>query len=68
MVVDLVVKTKNADALDKTVQQMGAFAVVEGSYDGEKCRVRCFGNAAYLKFAIGHQGYGEVLGEEPVAS
>lgn len=65
MAVDIIVKTGNAEILDKTVNQLGG-AVVEGSFDGEKCRVRCFGDPGFLKFAITNQGYGEVLGEEPV--
>lgn len=67
-VVDLIVTTSNPELLDQTVQQLGAAVVVEGSFNGETCRVRVFGGAAgYLRFAITQQGYGTIVGEEPVA-
>jgi hypothetical protein len=62
---DLVVKTANPELLDQTVQQLGPAAVVDGSWDGEKCRVRVFGDPGFLRFAITNQGYGEIVGESP---
>jgi hypothetical protein len=63
---DLTVRTANPTLLDTTVQQLGAAVVVEGSYNGDTCRVRVFGNPGYIKFALASQGYGELIGEEPV--
>jgi hypothetical protein len=63
---DLIVRTRNPELLDRTVQQLGPAVVVEGSYDGETCRVRVFGSTGYIKFALANQGYGELVGEEVV--
>jgi hypothetical protein len=67
-VTDLIVKTANPAMLDETVQQlpMCAAQVVDGSYDGQTCRLRVFSGLGFLKFALTEQGYGEVVGEEPV--
>lgn len=65
---DLVVRTRNPEPLDQTVQQLGAAVVVDGTFDGDTCRVRVFGPTGYIKFALRTQGYGEVVGEEPVAT
>lgn len=63
-VIDLIVRTANPGLLDTTVQQLGAAVIVDGSYNGDTCRVRVFGPTGYLKFALANQGYGEVIGEE----
>lgn len=63
-VTDLIVRTSNPGLLDTTVQQLGAAVVVDGSYNGDTCRVRVFGPTGYIKFALTNQGYGEVVGEE----
>jgi len=60
---DLIVRTTNPDLLDRTVQQLGAAVVVEGSFNGDTCRVRVFGDPGYIKFALANQGYGELVGE-----
>lgn len=61
---DLIVRTTNPDLLDGTVRQLpGAAMVVDGSYDGETCRVRVFGDPGFIRFAITNQGYGEIVGE-----
>jgi hypothetical protein len=66
-VTDLIVRTVNPELLDATVQSLpGAAAVVQGSWNGDTCRVRVFGDAGFLKFAIPHQGYGEIIGENPI--
>lgn len=65
---DLIVATRSPANLDRTVQQLGPAVVVAGSWDGEKCRVRVFGPPDFIRFAITNQGYGEVLGEEPVGA
>jgi len=64
---DLIVRTANPELLDKTVQQLGPAVVVEGTWNGDTCRVRVFGPPGYLKFAIAQQGYGEIVDEEKVA-
>lgn len=63
---DLIVVTANPAMLDETVQQLGPAAVVNDSYNGESCRVRVFGDPGFIRFAIQNQGYGEIIGEEPV--
>lgn len=66
MITDLIVRTANPKLLDDTVQQLGAAVVVDGSFNGETCRVRVFGPSGYIKFALANQGYGEVVSEELV--
>lgn len=58
---DITVTCKNPAALDSTVQQLGAAAVIEGSFDGNTCKVRIFGNPGFIEFAIEHQGYGKIV-------
>lgn len=59
---DIEVRCGNPDALDSVVQQLGAAAVINGSWNGETCKVRCFGGCSrYVQFAIAHQGYGTVV-------
>jgi hypothetical protein len=65
-VTDLIVRTSNPEMLDRTVQQLGPAVVVEGSYDGETCRVRVFGPTGFIKFALENQGYGELVREEAI--
>lgn len=65
---DLIVRTGNPELLDQTIQQLpGAAAVVDGSFNGDTCRVRVFGDPGFMRFAITNQGYGEIVGEEPVS-
>lgn len=58
---DIEVQCGNPESLDSTVQQLGAAAVIDGSWNGKTCKVRIFGNPGYIKFAINHQGYGKVI-------
>lgn len=59
---DIIVRTVNPDALDLTVQQLGAAVVVEGSWNGDTCIVRVLaGDPGYIKYAIATQGYGEIV-------
>ena len=61
------VRTENPEALDATIQQIGPCVVVAGSFDGEFCTVRAFsGCAGFVRFAIEHQGYGEIVEGEAV--
>jgi hypothetical protein len=46
--------------LDSTIQQLGAAAVIDGSFDGATCTVRIFGDPGFIKFAIVNQGYGVI--------
>lgn len=66
--IDLIVRTANPAALDDTIQQLPGCAavVIDGSWDGDTCRVRVLGGAEFLRFALANQGYGEVISEEPV--
>lgn len=58
---DLTVRTRNPQLLDETVQQLGAAVVIDGSFNGDTCQVRVFGDPGYIKFAITQQGYGEIV-------
>lgn len=65
---DLIVYCNNPEALDKTLQQMGALVMQnpDGSYPIEQggYRVRTLtADINFIKFAIGHQGYGKVVSE-----
>jgi hypothetical protein len=60
---DLIVRTANAESLDRTVQQLGRAAVIRDSWNGETCDVRVFGDPGFIRFAITSQGYGEIVGE-----
>jgi hypothetical protein len=68
-VTDLIVKTSDPDGLEATVQQlpMCTAVVVDGSFNGETCRLRVFSGLNFLKFAITQQGYGVIVGEEAVS-
>ena len=59
---DITVRTGNLKMLDDTVQLLGAAAVVDGTWNGDTCEVRVFGDPGYIVFAITNQGYGEVVG------
>jgi hypothetical protein len=61
---DLIVKCRNPEALDSVVQQLRPAVVIEGTWNGQTCKVRVFGHPGYVKFAIDRQGYGTVLSEE----
>lgn len=57
---DIEVETNEPLYLDRVVQHWAA-AVIEGSWNGKTCKVRCFGDPGFIKFAIDHQGYGKVV-------
>lgn len=61
--VDIRVRTANPKALDATIQglPMVAAVVVDGSWDGDTCTIRCFGNDGFLRFALTQQGYAEIV-------
>lgn len=56
---DITVRTANPEALDATMQGLGA-VVVEGSWNGDTCTVRVLGDPGFVRFAIKQQGYGEI--------
>ena len=66
--VDLRVGTINPDWLDETISSLPGppARVVAGSFDGQACTVRVFGDPGFLKFALQNQGYGTLLSEEQV--
>lgn len=51
---DIRVRTKAPELLDQTIQQLPGVqaVVVEGTYDGDVCIVRCFGNVGFLRYAL----------------
>ena len=59
---DITVRTGNPKMLDDTVQQLGPAVVVDGTWNGDTCEVRVFGDPRFMVFAITNQGYGEVVG------
>lgn len=69
---DLIVRTGNVQMLSDTLAQlpMADASVVPGSWNeaDSTCRVRVVGgfNTGFVKYALTNQGYGTVLGEEPV--
>lgn len=69
-ILDLIVRTANPKVLDETVQQlpMCSAVVVDGSWDGDTCRLRVFGGLGFLRFALTQQGYGEIVGEERLSA
>lgn len=58
---DLIVQTADPIALDMFVRHVGANALIEGSYDGGACVIRCYMNALMVEAAIEKARYGKVL-------
>lgn len=74
-VTDILVDTANPDALDATVQQLGAAVVIGGGLpegyamvDGHYVVRVIGGDPGFIEFAINNQGYGTVVGrlDEPL--
>lgn len=69
---ELIVKTKNPEALDKALHSLGGVVeqVGKGNYvhysDGTVVVRSINGNVDFLKFAIKNQGYGEVIEERDI--
>lgn len=65
---DILVRTKNPEHLDRTMNSFSA-AVIGGGMPGGYIKedgcyiVRCFGDPDFIKFVIANQGYGEVVRE-----
>jgi len=66
---DFLVECMNPEAFDKTINQLGAAALVESGGKGQYLMkdgyyvMRVFGDAGFIKFAIGNQGYGKIIEE-----
>ena len=66
---DFLIQCDNPEAFDRTVQQLGAAALIDGGEKGKYVQkdgyyvMRVFGDAGFLKFAIENQGYGKVIKE-----
>jgi hypothetical protein len=60
---EITVRTPNPDGLNKVLHQlpMSVAVVVDDSWNGDTCQVRVIGDPGFVKFAITHQGYGEVV-------
>lgn len=67
-VTDFLVETANPDALDATLQQMGAALVGGGTAMGYARKdgyyvMRVFGDAGFVRFACEQQGYCRIVRE-----
>lgn len=66
---ELLVRTGNRDALDRTLQTFGALVASDPEPDGTYA-VRTFPpndfKLDFIKFAITNQGYAEVVGEREI--
>lgn len=66
---DFLIGCDNPELFDKTIQNMGAAALVQQGDEyirREGCYVmRVFGDPGFLKFAIKNQGYGNIIKELP---
>ena len=66
---DFLIECGNPEAFDRTINQLGAAALVENGGKGQYLQkdgyyvMRVFGDAGFLKFSIQHQGYGKVIKE-----
>lgn len=68
---DFLIQCGNPEAFDRTINSLGAAALVENGGKGQYLQkddyyvMRVFGDAGFLKFAIENQGYGKVVKELP---
>lgn len=63
---DLLVRTPHPEGLASVLAllPMSRTQVLMESWDGDSCTVRCYrGCVGFVRFAIDHQGYGEVLSD-----
>lgn len=65
---DFLVDTPNPEALDRTLQSIGAVLIGGGMPEGfmrvgEHYVMRVLGNPGYVKFACETQGYCKIVGE-----
>jgi len=66
---DFLVECRNPEAFDKTIQELGAAALIDGGNKGNYVKkdgyyvMRVFANKGFIKFAIENQGYGKVIKE-----
>ncbi|MCX6216523.1 hypothetical protein [Spirosoma sp.] len=67
-VTNLLIDCPNPDAFNKTVQALGAAALVENGNLGYLMLngyyvLQVYNNVGWIRFAIEQQGYGKVIGE-----
>ena len=64
---ELLVRTHNRDALDRTLEQLGALVAEYAEPDGS-FTVRAYPpeKIDFIRFVIERQGYAEIIGERPV--
>jgi hypothetical protein len=66
---DFLIKCGNPEAFDRTIQQLGAAALIENGGKGQYLQkdgyyiMRVFGDSGFLRFAIENQGYGKIIKE-----
>ena len=66
---DFLIECENPESFDRTINQLGAAALVENGGKGQYLKkegyyvMRVFGNAGFLKFSIQNQGYGKIIKE-----
>jgi hypothetical protein len=66
---DFLIECGNPEAFDKTINQLGAAALIDGGVKGKYIKkdgyyiMRVFGDPGFLKFSIEHQGYGKIIKE-----
>jgi hypothetical protein len=65
---DFLIECRNPHVFDKTINSLGAAALIENSPGDYMMRdgyyiMRVFGDPGYIKFAITHQGYGKIIKE-----
>lgn len=63
---DFLIECGNPEAFDRTIQSLGAAALVGGpdyiKKDGYYV-MRVFGDSGFIKFAVKNQGYGKIVKE-----
>jgi hypothetical protein len=64
---DFLVETNNPQALDTTLQQLGAVLIGRPDFVryGSAYVVRTIGDSSFVRFAVEHQGYAKVIGDAP---
>lgn len=64
---DFLIECGNPKAFDKTIQKMGAAALINGGNEDNYIKkdgryvMRVFGDTGFIQFAIENQGYGKVI-------
>lgn len=64
---DFLVECNNPESFDKTINQLGAAALIENGGKGQYLKkdgyyvMRVFGDFGFIKFSIQNQGYGKII-------